>query len=138
MRTGGKMMRTLVVVLILAALTGCPDSSSSSLTGTWLGVIEDQIRGSGTLEVEIVQQGGGLSGIWYAWFLEPEFELAGAVSGSADDGTFAATLSPSDSDYCAMSLVGSWHDDTLEASYVALDCSEGDVGTISLERNDEE
>ena len=125
-------MRALMIVVTLALLAGCP--SSLSLTGTWSGVIEDGIWGTGTLEVEIVQHENVISGVWQAWFPEAEFEMAGAISGSAEDGSFSAILSPSDSSYCAMSVVGSWEGDALDATYVAVDCSESDVGTIALER----
>lgn len=141
----------LLVSLSSACNKSSPTEPAVSMTGRWVGSIEDGASGSGALTLQIVQSGSGLAGTWSAMFSAPipgrEAPLGslGSLSGSVNGDNVLLSLTPVTPPVCAtgaslsgtMAVTAAKSGKTMGGTYVALDCASAPPvsGRIDVEKD---
>lgn len=125
--------------LALTALgcSGSPDSpsSSSTLTGTWSGIVSafGSPAGPGGLQATIAQNGALLTGTWGTAYPNPIFNDSGSLTGLASGTAVSLTLLssiPSACPYIVTAIVV--NPTTIQGTFATFNCSVAQSGTFNL------
>jgi hypothetical protein len=132
-----QLLPSLFGVILLVALTNCGggDDEDNDVSGTYTGTIQDAFAGTGTLRATISQSGSSLSGTFQTTFPDPQQNNSGTISGTVNGSVVTLTLTPSVPVFCAFNATLTQEDDDrITGTYVAVNCSVPDSGTISITR----
>ena len=132
-----QLVHILFICILLSALPGCggDDDGDDSLSGTYVGTIQDAFAGTGTLQVTVSQSGSSLSGTFQSTFANPQQNNSGSISGTVNGEVVTVTLTPSVAAFCPFNATLTREDDDeLTGTYVAFNCTVADNGTIDITR----
>jgi hypothetical protein len=124
-----------VVLLLLAAACGLPagpDSTSTpaGLDGTWVGTTSDNLVPAGNIRLTMVQASASLSGTWVS--TSTNTTSGGMLSGSVNGTSVLATLTPSTSASCPLSVTATVTGTQMSGTYTAVNCTAAVTGSITL------
>ena len=121
-------------LLLVATIVACGNGGGATAfnhSGSWTGVINDSVAGTGSVTVSISQSGNTLLGTWQATF------DAGGVNSGSLEGIIRANdvvieLYPSQAMACPYRIVAQRSGSTLSGTYVAFNCSIEISGSLSV------
>ncbi|MGH7897036.1 MAG: hypothetical protein ACREQQ_03740 [Candidatus Binatia bacterium] len=126
----------------LIAIVGCGDDDDdddvfeSLLSGSYIGTIQDNIAGPGTLDVDITQSGSSYSGSFFARYANPGFDNSGTVSGTVSGNEITIIINSADPSVC--DFIGSGtrrSEDRITGSFQETESCIDDVsGTFDISR----
>ena len=126
---------SIVLVLALAlALPGC-GGDDSDLTGTWTGIVQDNLAGTGTILFTFTQTDSRLGGTWQLTFADPRNNNGGTLSGTVSDPSITMVLSPSQPQACSFTVAAERDDeDHFTGTYAAFNCASSQSGSLDVNR----
>ncbi len=102
-------------------------SAPPNMAGSWSGMLNDNILGSGTISATVNQNGVSLTGLF-----TDSFGRLGQVFGVIIGSTVYFDLVPSMAEACTFSATGSLNGNTLSGTYNTVSCSVTDSGTFNF------
>ena len=124
-----------LVVGGIVKLTGqCVITTAGSLTGTWVGTIQDSMAGRGSVRMTIQQNGSSLSGTWSATFSNSSYNNGGTATGTVNGSAISAVLYGPNSSVCPFAVTATWSGNRITGTYAAYSCSQAITGSIDVSR----
>ena len=138
-------MRYLLAGILALSVAGCSGSGSTtspsdaSVTGTWVGAINNTSLGRENLTTALVQSGTTVSGTWSALYEStPVTNYSGLLAGTKTGTAVSLTLTPAPAvatPECSYTYNATLSTSTLMAgTFVSFNCPNGvvDSGTLTL------
>jgi hypothetical protein len=136
-------MKYLIVGILLLGVTACGGSTTSpsdaSVTGSWVGAINNTALGREDVSVTLAQSGSTLSGSWLtAYETTPAVNYSGQLSGTKTGAVISVTLTPAAlyaGNACSYTYNSTLSTATVMAgTFASFGCPNGivDSGTLTL------
>ena len=130
-------MHGVILFLVLACvMTSCSgDEEDTSLSGTYVGTIQDSVVGAGTVRITLSQTGSTLSGTWQMTFANPNFTNSGSLSGTVSGQSITLTLTPSNPTTCPFNVTATMMGaNRFVGTYAAFNCGDTVAGSLDVTR----
>lgn len=122
------VMKFAVLCVAAVAMSGC-----TNVGGKWTGTIESSTAGTGTLQVNLVQNFLSLSGTWTSDFSGVSRDNGGTVNGRIFGSNVTLTLIPGSlANSCPFAATASASSDGFSGTYSAFDCPITEAGSFAL------
>lgn len=114
-----------------------PTVRRGSLSGNYVGTVQDSIAGPGTMQATLVESDASLSGTLHITFPNPRHNNSGAIRGTISDATVMLTFTPSVPTSCPFTATLIQASAAqLTGTYAALHCQTAVSGTVALTRQE--
>lgn len=127
-----------VVVLTLTSCDGGDGDDSSpfgSLSGNYVGTLQDSVAGAGTVQATLSESGSSLSGTLQSTFANPQNNNSGTISGTVNGTSVTLTFTPSVPTSCPFNATLTQVSATqLTGTYAAFNCTVAVSGTVNITR----
>jgi len=115
-------------------------ASPKNVTGTYKGLVEDSVAGSGEITFTLSQSGDDVSGTFSSICVGPRssYTNSGSIAGTVDGDSLRVTASPSVSRTCPFSATAVITKGGAEISgtYATFGCKISASGTIQVDKED--